>query len=345
MSVGRSHTLLYVVSSDSSDGRGARGWRRSHSGPPARRGLGLHCMSGESREGLTEAPPGPGHTASRFPASALAISAGACFRRGWHHAVCLVLVVLLLAACSAGSPPPAMAPPPPPPPAPAPPPPPPPPPAPAPAPSSPSVIDRPAPSALPAFPWPPPRQSAFAELERAWLVPQEPATLGAAAKRLEEAFDRAGYVERSYYRVPGGFALASRAEKIHSDASPFPAPARWSADPAGAGRGFLERIKAVFNAPPGHYRIIVFVVTDQDFATRPQPTSEAVAREWVSGGGLRLPPSIAGQPYSAEHYASALIYEFARRNEREEGQLRTPSDVPGRAHLEKGGLWQALAAQ
>jgi hypothetical protein len=67
------------------------------------------------------------------------------------------------------------------------------------------------------------------------------------------------------------------------------------------------------------------------------------AREWVVGGGLRLPQSIACQPYSAEYYASALIYEFVRRNEREEGQIRTPSDVPGRVHLEKGGLWQALA--
>jgi hypothetical protein len=276
------------------------------------------------------------------------MSAGEWFIRRWRHAACLVLVVLL-AACSTGKLPEASGPP-----------------DDAPAASNPPdsepdigqaiggllglvigradpVVGGAADSALPVFPWPPPRPSAFALLERPWLVPQEPATLGAAGQRLEDAFDRAGYIERSYYRVPGGFALASRAEKIHPDASPFAPPARWSADPAGAGRSFLERITALFNAPPGHYRVIVFVVTDQDFAATAQPPSETDAREWVVGGGLRLPQSIAGQPYSAEYYASALIYEFVRRNEREEGQIRTPSDVPGRVHLEKGGLWQALA--
>ncbi|WP_449193051.1 hypothetical protein [Thauera sp.] len=290
--------------------------------------------------------------------------------RAWAQVICMLCAALLLAACSAGELPQTSAPPDEAPagseprdeaPAidePAPPPPPPP----AAEPEPPSVIDRPAvvrppaaangspptasrpePTVLPAFPWPPPRYSAFALLERAWLAPQEPATLGRAAQHLEDAFDLAGYVERSYYRVPGGFALASRAEKIHPDASPFAPPARWSADSAGAGRSFLDRITALFNAPPGRYRVIVFVVTDQDFAATPQPPSEAVAREWVGGGGLRLPPSIAAQAYSAEHYASALIYEFARRDEREAGQVRAPSDVPGRVHLEKGGLWQALA--
>jgi hypothetical protein len=242
---------------------------------------------------------------------------------------------------AAGSPPP----PPPPPPAPAPEP------EPEPAPARPPLAppsanggSRPAASALPDFPWPPPRYSAFEVLARDWLVPAADARLGAAAQRLEAAFDAAGYVERSYYRVPGGFALASRAEQIHADASPFPAPERWSVDPEGAGRSFAARLRALFNAPPGHYRVIVFVVTDQDFAAAPRTAPEAEARAWVSGGGLRLPPAIAAQPFTPTHYASALIYEFERRSEREPADVRVPSAAPGRVHLEKGGLWQALAA-
>jgi hypothetical protein len=38
-----------------------------------------------------------------------------------------------------------------------------------------------------------------------------------------------------------------------------------------------------------------------------------------------------------------LIYEFERRSDQTEAQMRTPSDMPGRVHLEKTGLWQALA--
>lgn len=227
---------------------------------------------------------------------------------------------------------------------PAPPPPPPPPPSPVLPPPSANGGDRPVASALPDFPWPPPRYSAFEVLARDWLAPGADARLGAAAARLEAAFDAAGYVERSYYRVPGGFALASRAEQIHADASPYPAPERWSVDPEGAGRSFADRLRALFNAPPGHYRVIVFVVTDQDFAAAPRSAPEAEARAWVSGGGLRLPSAIAAQPFTAAHYASALIYEFERRSERAPADVRVPSAAPGRVHLEKGGLWQALAA-
>lgn len=234
------------------------------------------------------------------------------------------------------------------------PPPPPPPPAPMPAPAPPppapalpppsaNGAGRPVVPALPDFPWPPPRYSAFEVLDRGWLAPGADARLGAAAQRLEAAFDAAGYVERSYYRVPGGFALASRAEQIHADASPYPAPERWSVDPEGAGRSFADRLRALFNAPPGHYRVIVFVVTDQDFAAAARTAPEAEARAWVSGGGLRLPSAIAAQPFTSAHYASALIYEFERRSESEQADVRVPSAAPGRVHLEKGGLWQALA--
>lgn len=197
---------------------------------------------------------------------------------------------------------------------------------------------------LPGFPWPPPRYSAFEVFERDSLAPAEGARLGMVAQRFEAAFDAAGYVERSYYRVPGGFALASRAEQIRADASPYPAPERWSVDAGGAGKSFADRLRALFNAPPGHYRVIVFVVTDQDFAAAPRAAQEGEALAWVSGGGLRLPSSIAALPFTPTHYASALIYEFERRSEHEPADVRVPSAAPGRVHLEKGGLWQALAA-
>lgn len=200
------------------------------------------------------------------------------------------------------------------------------------------------PLALPDFPWPPPRYSAFQLLERAWLAPQAGATLGSAARHLEAAFDAAGYVERSYYRVPGGFALASRAEQIHDDASPYALPQRWSVDESGTGKGFADRLRALFNAPPGRYRVIVFVVTDQDFAAAPRAPTGPEAGAWVTSGGLRLPQAIAVQAYTPSHYASALIYEFERRSTREAAEVRTPGVAPGRVHLEKGGLWQALAA-
>ena len=196
---------------------------------------------------------------------------------------------------------------------------------------------------MPAFPWPPPRYSAFATIAREWVADRNSPTLGSAARRLESAFDRAGYGERSYYWVPGGFALASRIEQIRADATPVEPPARWAIESPQVRASFVDHIRALFNAPPGFYRVIVFAVTDQDFAAGPRPPSSADARAWSSSGSLRLPATLANRPYSQDHYTTALIYEFERRADRTEAEMRTPSNTPGQVHLERTGLWQALA--
>ena len=199
--------------------------------------------------------------------------------------------------------------------------------------------------ALPAFPWPPPRYSAFANIAVEWVAPGTEPVLGEVARQLERAFNIAGYGESSYYRIPGGFALASRIEHIRADASPFDAPERWAVDTPKVREGFIDYIRALFNAPPGFYRVIVFVVTDQDFAAAEQAPSSAEARAWVTGGGLRLPERIAVQPYGPRHYTTALIYEFERRHDEPQASVLMPSPTQGRDHLERAGLWQALAAR
>jgi len=206
--------------------------------------------------------------------------------------------------------------------------------------------DGPAPAvSLPNFPWPPPRYSAFSAIANEWVAQGASPALGEVARRLEQAFDSAGYGERSYYRIPGGFALVSRIEHIRADASPMPDPERWVVDTPRVRAGFIDHVRALFNAPPGFYRVIVFVVTDQDFVAAEQAPTATEAREWLTGGGLRLPAGIALQPYGARHYTTALIYEFERRSNQPQASVRDPSPAPGRTHLDRAGLWQALAAR
>jgi hypothetical protein len=201
----------------------------------------------------------------------------------------------------------------------------------------------PQPAGLPAFPWPPPRYSAFSTIARQWVAPGARATLASAAGRIEDAFDAAGYGERSYYWIPGGFALVSRIEQIRSDATPFEPPARWAVETPTVREGFIDHIRALFNAPPGFYRVIVFTVTDQDFAGSERAPTPNEARSWISAGSMRLPERVGTRLYSDSHYTTALIYEFERRADLPEARVRTPSDSPGRVHLEKAGLWRALA--
>jgi hypothetical protein len=202
---------------------------------------------------------------------------------------------------------------------------------------------QPGPVDLPAFPWPPPRFSAQSAIANDWVARGPNATLSSVARRLELAFDAAGYAERSYYRIPGGFALVSRIEQIRPDATPVQSPARWAVGTRTPGAGFLDYIRTLFNAPPGYYRVIAFIVTDQEFAASRQPATPDEARQWATGGYLRLPEPLGVRPYGEGHYTTALIYEFERRADAPEAQLRIPSDAPGRVHLEKSGLWSALS--
>jgi hypothetical protein len=198
------------------------------------------------------------------------------------------------------------------------------------------------PSGLPAFPWPPPRYSAFAAIDRGWVAPGPQPTLADVARRLDSAFDATGYVERSYYWIPGGFALVSRIEQIRADASPVDPPARWAVATPRVRDGFLDHLRALFNAAPGFYRVIVFAVTDRDFAAGPRDPTSDEARRWASGGSLRLPAEVGARPYSDRHDTTALIYEFERPADQSPPHVTVPSNSPGRIHLERAGLWEAL---
>jgi len=199
-------------------------------------------------------------------------------------------------------------------------------------------------SAMPSFPWPPPRYSAFSPVPSAFVAPTPRASLREVAGRLERAFDVAGYSERSFYWIPGGFALVSRIEQIRADASPM-VPGRWAVSTTPQPHSFNDYIKALFSAPPGYYRVIVFVVTDQSFAAANREPTRDEAADWLSSGAIRLPSELAAKPYTSEHYTAALIYEFERKRDDPQAMVKTPSDFLGRAHLEKAGLWSALQSR
>ena len=113
-----------------------------------------------------------------------------------------------------------------------------------------------------------------------------------------------------------GFPVASPSsrgiERIRADATPVAAPARWAVNTPQVRPGFIDHLKALFNAPPGFYRVIVFTVTDQAFAAAERAPTSDEARTWVSSGAMRLPASVGALPYSTQHYVTALIYEFER---------------------------------
>src|SRR3546814_1867053 len=83
---------------------------------------------------------------------------------------------------------------------------------------------------------------------------------------------------------------------------------RWStALPSREIFSLRDYFSALFSAPEGHYRVIVFVVSDKPFATSRGAASREQAAAWLQGGLNLLPAAIANLPVSANHACTALI--------------------------------------
>jgi hypothetical protein len=196
--------------------------------------------------------------------------------------------------------------------------------------------------AVPEFPWPPPRASASDTISRELLLgSQEHLLLGDAVAALDLAFRKAGYGERSYYGVPGGFAMVSRMEQMNQDGTAKGPPDRWSLKIPPMGLSLSAYLKALFRGRPGYYRIIVFVVTSEPFSQSGAKTTSKEAGLWVSSGLNALPKDIASRDYTSDHRCTALIYEF-KRTGTQGAEFVDPSEITGQIHLEKSGLLTAL---
>ena len=196
---------------------------------------------------------------------------------------------------------------------------------------------------VPQFPWPPPRASASVVIPfgpiRSSGIPEP--TLGDAAKLINAALDGGGYVDRSYFAAPGGFAMVTRLERIDPDGTPRQ-DERWSVQPPPLQSFSVGAyLRALFTAPPGYYRIIVFVVSSQPFAQSAERVSRDEALAWLHEGLNRLPDSIAGASYTERHDATALIYQFEQPG-RQEALLVVQGSPSGREHLERAKLWDGL---
>jgi hypothetical protein len=199
----------------------------------------------------------------------------------------------------------------------------------------------PAKPAIPEFPFPPPMPSTMTVVQRNLLVGDvESPTLKNVGEALDAAFEQCGYGKRSYFAFPGGFAMASSLEQIDETGAPK-ATNRWSLKVSPM-RTFSLRayLHALFNARPGHYRVIVFAVTDRAFGQ----SARVGAREasaWVGSGANVLPDEIGDLTFTPRHQCSALVYEF-RSLGQGEAEFVDPSEITARTHLQRTGFLAAL---
>lgn len=198
------------------------------------------------------------------------------------------------------------------------------------------------PSDFPSFPLPAPRPSARVDLPFTLLGPGM-ATIGAVEQALRRSLAAKGYDDRSYYAVPGGFALATRAERFLPDGRSAASPRRWAMAPSALIdwaqlRDPRQWIDAFRNADPGHYRVLLFLVTTRDRTSGGARVDIETAQAWTQGGADRLPRVIAALPLSPDHHLQVLVYEFARVAVDANPAFVPNSAIGARAHLRGAGL-------
>jgi hypothetical protein len=197
--------------------------------------------------------------------------------------------------------------------------------------------------AIPAFPWPPPAASAEHQIRNAWVAKGEHTKLADVARTLEAALDAASYETWRYSSVPRGFALVTQLEQIRPDGTPRPGRERFRADlPSLGDMTFVEFVKALAKAPPGYYRVIVFIVTDTPFSPASKRPSAEEARRWLDIGLNQLPKAMGVLPYEANYRTTALIYEFKKLSKDKPAAFIPKSLETGKTHLERARIWDAL---
>ena len=194
---------------------------------------------------------------------------------------------------------------------------------------------------MPSFPFPPPKASTSYMLDKAYF--NNVNNLFTVSEVIDSTLKACGYLERSYYQIPDGFALVTRIEKINTDASPLPKQERWNAPFNKSDNDFsiADYFRSLFTAEVGKYRILVFLVTSIPFNQTQTEVTIAQAQEFLKSGLNALPKKFKSLEFTTDHNCTALIYEFEKA-EFEGGRLIEHSEFTGFDHLNKNNFLPIL---
>ena len=189
------------------------------------------------------------------------------------------------------------------------------------------------PDVMPEFPWPPPQPSEQAKVPASVLKREEGATLKDLDAQIQHALSGAGYDSNRYFRIPNGFAIATRMERYENDGSSSADAERWVvSDSAPSSFSLRSFLTALFTGKTGQYRLFVLTVTDRPFGTDPDATlTSEDAERLMAIGWNGLPRSISSRPWTDEVDVQALVYEF-EKSEGKAPEVRKPR-ASGEAHL------------
>ena len=196
---------------------------------------------------------------------------------------------------------------------------------------------------LPPFPWPPETPSSRIEIPRKGLLsPGKNLSISEVQSLLSDTLWAAGYLERSYYSVPGGFALVTRIEGITDVGKPLGETLRYLVSDAEKPFSLPNYILELFVAPKGKYRFLVFIVSDEAIKLSVKELSEEAAIDRLNKGAVSFPSKhFNDSNFTDDHDITVLIYEYELSEAKSQPKLASPGIGSG-LHLLNSGISSAL---
>lgn len=198
-----------------------------------------------------------------------------------------------------------------------------------------STVHTSASASLPEFPWPP-DASAVMTLPSALLAtPGAEVKLGDVDARLGAALQKAGYEQRGYYHVPGGFVVVTQMEQFDAaTGAPLAGANRWSTKVVPPALFSKEYFRGLISGNAGHFRVLAFAVTKESFNREGKEISAAEGFHLVDKAADRLPNEVKEEPYTGDYQCTALVYEFVHPNSGQAQFVRSSGLLPSQ-HLQK----------
>jgi len=162
----------------------------------------------------------------------------------------------------------------------------------------------------PFLPWPPPRPSSMGEVTRSF---GRGALLGEYGAQIKALLARKGYTRLHYFgvRTPNGFGITTDIERLDAEGKPH--AKRWTLKTPPPG-GFLEYVDQLLRGDTGRFRVLLFIVSDQDPKPNAYLAKQVDLERWRDSGGVVLSGETSRRPAPSTLKVWMLVYEFVVTN-------------------------------
>ncbi len=185
---------------------------------------------------------------------------------------------------------------------------------------------------LPLFPFPP-NASVDYPIDASLITNQSgETTFGFVDDRLKQALGVNGYEQVGYYAVAGGFVMTTATEQFESTGRPA-ARNRFSEIQSPPSAFSVEFWSNALKGKTGRFRIIAFMITNQNFIETNETPSYSAGRNLIVGGAKFLPTEMRSLPFTGDHRCLALIYEYGQDRRTGEIKYVRPGTLAAKMHL------------